>query len=271
MQALEHDDDSDEGMVTSLTSLVTYSHSLYELLCDAEIEINRKSLKSIGLEKAAVELKKQALPSKKGSKTTGKKSRFGNVEDAAVTPFRKTWPKQKYASAETAMVKKKRIMAKQQHEKKKLWATARAAAKEDNNAKFDQELEKLARQLEEPDVGVNWKKDLMTLMVDKTIVNAAIEEKLTMEEEESSAFLTTPSSASYESSSSSSFQLSSDEEDEEDCKMPTKPSPKVAAIKAGDTTSDGKQSPSSLPKKLGVVVTKEKKKKETVASLSSLS
>ncbi|KAL7579267.1 hypothetical protein ACA910_011424 [Epithemia clementina (nom. ined.)] len=77
------------------------------------------------------------------------------------------------------MVKKKRMMAKQRHERKKLRATARAAAKEDNNAKLDEELEKLARELED----VNLKKELMTLMVDKTVDNAAIEKKLTMEEE----------------------------------------------------------------------------------------
>ncbi|KAL7559279.1 hypothetical protein ACA910_014629 [Epithemia clementina (nom. ined.)] len=95
------------------------------------------------------------------------------------------------------MVKKKRIMAKQPHERKKLQATARTVAKEDNNSKFDQELEKLARELEEPNVGVNQKKELMTPMVDKTINSAAIEEKLMMEEEESSAIRTTPLSASY--------------------------------------------------------------------------
>ncbi|KAL7569364.1 hypothetical protein ACA910_010451 [Epithemia clementina (nom. ined.)] len=103
------------------------------------------------------------------------------------------------------MVKKKQMMAKQCHERKKLRATARAAAKEDNNAKLDQELEKLAQELEVPNVGVNCKKELMTLMVDKTVNNAAMEEKLTMEEEESSAIGTTPLSASYELSSSSSF------------------------------------------------------------------
>ncbi|KAL7579436.1 hypothetical protein ACA910_014100 [Epithemia clementina (nom. ined.)] len=103
--------------------------------------------------------------------------------------------------------------------------------------------------------------------------NAAIEKKLTMEEKESSAIRTTPLSASYESSSSSSlsFRLSSDEEEEEDCKMPAKPSPKVAANKAADTTSDRKQLPSLLPKTLGVVITNEKKKKDTVDSLSSSS
>ncbi|KAL7580360.1 hypothetical protein ACA910_004388 [Epithemia clementina (nom. ined.)] len=101
--------------------------------------------------------------------------------------------------------------------------------------------------------------------------NAAIKKKLTMEEEESSAIGTTPLSASYESSSSSSssFRLSSDDDDEEDCKMPANPSPKLATNKATDTTSDGKNSPSSFPKKLGVVVTNEKKKKDTVESLSS--
>ncbi|KAL7571919.1 hypothetical protein ACA910_006555 [Epithemia clementina (nom. ined.)] len=124
-------------------------------------------------------------------------------------------------------------MAKQRHERKKLQATARAAAKDDNNAKLDEELEKLARELEEPNIGVNRQKELMTLMVDKTVDNAAIEKKLTMEEEESSAIGTTPSSASYESSSSSSssFRLSSDVDNEEDCKMPAKPSPKLAANK----------------------------------------
>ncbi|KAL7560483.1 hypothetical protein ACA910_020598 [Epithemia clementina (nom. ined.)] len=123
-------------MVTSPTSPVTYRPSPYELLCIAKIEINRKYLKSIGLEKAASELKKQALPSQKKNKTAGKKSSLGNVEDAAVTPTRKTRPKRKCASTETAMVKKKRMMAKQHHERKKLWATAGAAAKEDNNAKL---------------------------------------------------------------------------------------------------------------------------------------
>ncbi|KAL7570274.1 hypothetical protein ACA910_020695 [Epithemia clementina (nom. ined.)] len=72
------------------------------------------------------------------------------------------------------MVKKKRMMAKQRHERKKLRATARAAAKEDNNAKLDEELEMLARELEEPNIGVYRKKELMTLMVDKMVDNAAI-------------------------------------------------------------------------------------------------
>ncbi|KAL7581342.1 hypothetical protein ACA910_006100 [Epithemia clementina (nom. ined.)] len=159
------------------------------------------------------------------------------------------------------MVKKKRMMAKQRHERKKLRATARAAANNDNNAKLDKELEKLARELEEPNIGVNRKKGLMTLMVDKTVDNAAIKKKLTMEEEESSAIGTTPSSASDESSSSSSssFRLSSDDDDQEDRKMPAKPSPKLVANKAKDTTLDGKNSPSLFPKKLGVVVTDEKK------------
>ncbi|KAL7570940.1 hypothetical protein ACA910_002571 [Epithemia clementina (nom. ined.)] len=125
-------------MVASPTSPVTYTPSLYELFCDAKIEINRKYLESIGLEKVASELKKRALPSKSENKTAGKKSSLGNVEDAAVTPPRKTRTKQKCSSTETAMVKKKRMMAKQRHERKKLWATARAAAKEDNNAKLDQ-------------------------------------------------------------------------------------------------------------------------------------
>ncbi|KAL7569429.1 hypothetical protein ACA910_009615 [Epithemia clementina (nom. ined.)] len=78
-------------------------------------------------------------------------------------PTRKTWPKRKCASTETAMVKKKQMMAKQHHERKKLQVTARAAAKEDSNAKLDEELEKLARELEESDIGVNCQKELMTL------------------------------------------------------------------------------------------------------------
>ncbi|KAL7572152.1 hypothetical protein ACA910_005508 [Epithemia clementina (nom. ined.)] len=145
-----------------------------------------------------------------------------------------------------------------------------AAAKEDNNAKLDEELEKLVRELEELDIGVNRQKELMTLMVDKTADNAAIEKNQTMEEEESSAIGTTPSSASYESSSSSSssFRLSSDDNDKEDHKMPAKPSPKLAANKEMDTTLDRKNLSSSFPKKLGVVVTNEKKKKDTVESLS---
>ncbi|KAL7562677.1 hypothetical protein ACA910_006366 [Epithemia clementina (nom. ined.)] len=214
--------------------------------------------------------KKRALPRQKENKTAGKKSSLGNVENAALTPTRKTRPKQKCACTETAMVKKKWMMAKQLHERKKLRATARAAAKEDNNAKLDEELEKLARELEEPNIGVNRQKELMTLMVDKTVDNAAIK-KLTMEEVESSAIGTTPLSASYESSSSSSssFRLSSDDNDKEDRKMPAKPSPKIAANKATDTTSDRKNSPSLFPKKLGVVVTDEKKKKDTVESSSS--
>ncbi|KAL7578092.1 hypothetical protein ACA910_015025 [Epithemia clementina (nom. ined.)] len=148
------------------------------------------------------------------------------------------------------MVKKKWMMTKQRHERKKLRATACAAAKEDNNAKLDEELEKLARELEEPNIGVNRKKELMTLMVDKTVDNAAIEKKMTKEEEESSAIGTTPSSASDESSSSSSssFRLSSDDDNQEDRKMPAKPSPKLAANKTTDTTSDGKNSPSLFPK-----------------------
>ncbi|KAL7564925.1 hypothetical protein ACA910_009412 [Epithemia clementina (nom. ined.)] len=261
MQDLERDSDLDEEMVTSPTSPVTYRPSPYELLRNAKIEINRKYLESIGLEKAALELKKQALPSQKENKTAGKKSSLGNVEDAEVTPTSKTRPKRKCASTETAMVKKKQMMAKQRHERKKLRATAHAAAKEDNKAKLDEELEKLARESEEPNIGVNRKKELMTLMVDKTVHNAAIEKKLTMEEEESSAIGTTPSSASDESSSSSSssFRLSSDDDDQEDRKMPAKPSPKLVANKATDTLSDGKNSPSLFPKKLGVVVTDEKK------------
>ncbi|KAL7567069.1 hypothetical protein ACA910_002793 [Epithemia clementina (nom. ined.)] len=204
MQALEHDSDSDEEMVTTPTSLVAYRPSLYELLRNAKIKINRKYLESIGLEKEALELKKQASPSQKENKTAGKKFSLGNVGDAEVTPTRKTRPKRKCASTETAMVKKKRMMAKQRHERKKLRTTARAAAKEDNNAKLDEELEKLARELEEPNIGVYCQKELMTLMVDKMVDNAAIKKKLMMEEEESSAIGTTPSSASDESSSSPS-------------------------------------------------------------------
>ncbi|KAL7562760.1 hypothetical protein ACA910_014366 [Epithemia clementina (nom. ined.)] len=71
MHASERDNDLDEEMVTSP---VTYTPSPYKLLCDAKIEINRKYLESIGLEKAALELRKQALPSKKESNTAGKKS-----------------------------------------------------------------------------------------------------------------------------------------------------------------------------------------------------
>ncbi|KAL7556140.1 hypothetical protein ACA910_020476 [Epithemia clementina (nom. ined.)] len=107
MQALERDSDSDEEMVTSPTSPVTYRPSPYELLRNTKIEINHKYLESIGLKKAALELKKQASPSQKENKTAGKKSSLGNVEDAAVTPTRKTRPKRKCASTETAMVKKK--------------------------------------------------------------------------------------------------------------------------------------------------------------------
>ncbi|KAL7567430.1 hypothetical protein ACA910_021392 [Epithemia clementina (nom. ined.)] len=204
MQALERYNDLDKEMVTSPTSPVTYRPSPYELLRSAKIEINRKYLESIGLEKAASELKKQAWPSQKENKTAGKKSSLGNEKDAAVMPTSKTCPKRNCASTETTMVKKKRMMAKQCHERKKLRVTARAAVKEDNNAKLDEELEKLARELEEPDIGVNRQKELMTLMVDKTVDNAAIKKKLTVEEDESSAIGTTPSSASYESSSSSS-------------------------------------------------------------------
>ncbi|KAL7577443.1 hypothetical protein ACA910_004727 [Epithemia clementina (nom. ined.)] len=65
MQDLERDSDLDEEMVTSSTSQVTYRPSPYELLRNAKIEINRKYLESISLEKAALELKKQALPSQK--------------------------------------------------------------------------------------------------------------------------------------------------------------------------------------------------------------
>ncbi|KAL7573271.1 hypothetical protein ACA910_003416 [Epithemia clementina (nom. ined.)] len=204
VQDLERDSALDEETVTSPTSPVTYRPSPYELLRNAKIEINCKYLEFIGLEKAASELKKQALLSQKENKTAKKKSSLDNVEDAEVTPTSKTRPKRKCASTETAMVKKKLMMAKPRHERKKLLATARAAAKEDNNAKLDEELEKLARELEEPNIGVNRQKELMTLMVDKTVNNAAIKKNLTMKEEESSAIGTTPLSASDESSSSSS-------------------------------------------------------------------
>ncbi|KAL7569406.1 hypothetical protein ACA910_009593 [Epithemia clementina (nom. ined.)] len=91
-----------------------------------------------------------------------------------------------------------------------------------------------------------------------------------MEEEESSAIGTTPSSASDESSSSSSssFRLSSDDEDQEDRKMPAKPSPKLAANKAKDTTSDGKNSPSLSPKNWELLLPMEKKDKVESSSLS---
>ncbi|KAL7562775.1 hypothetical protein ACA910_014379 [Epithemia clementina (nom. ined.)] len=65
MQALERDSDSDEEMVTSPTSPVTYRPSLYDLLRNGKIKVNRKYLEYIGLEKAASELKKQASPSQK--------------------------------------------------------------------------------------------------------------------------------------------------------------------------------------------------------------
>ncbi|KAL7574001.1 hypothetical protein ACA910_002002 [Epithemia clementina (nom. ined.)] len=130
MQDLERDIDLDEEMVTSPTSPVTYRPSLYELLRNTNIEINRKYLESIGLEKAVSELKKQALPSQKENKTAEKKSSLGNVEDAEVMPTSKTRPKQKCASTETALVKKKRMVAKQRHERKKLRAMAHAAARE---------------------------------------------------------------------------------------------------------------------------------------------
>ncbi|KAL7565345.1 hypothetical protein ACA910_013567 [Epithemia clementina (nom. ined.)] len=158
MQELKRGNDSDEEIVTSPSSSVTYRPSLYELLCNAKIEINRKYPESIGFKKEESELKKQALPSQKKNKTAGKKSSLGNVEDAEVTPTSKTRPKQKCASTETAMVKRKRMVAKQCYERKKLWATARAAAKEDNNAKLDEELEKLARESEDPNIGFNCKK-----------------------------------------------------------------------------------------------------------------
>ncbi|KAL7561080.1 hypothetical protein ACA910_020394 [Epithemia clementina (nom. ined.)] len=83
MQALERDNDSDEEMVTSPISPVTYTFLAYKLLCDAKIEINRKYLESICLEKAASELKKQALPSKKENKTAGKKCGNASQEDSA--------------------------------------------------------------------------------------------------------------------------------------------------------------------------------------------
>ncbi|KAL7558546.1 hypothetical protein ACA910_015748 [Epithemia clementina (nom. ined.)] len=130
-------------------------------------------------------------------------------------PTRKTRKKAKIcASTETEMVKQKRMMAKQCHERKKLRVTACAAAKEDNNAKLDEELEKLARELEEPNIGVNRQKELMTLMVDKTVDNTAIEKKLMMEEEESSVIGTTPLSASYKSSSPTALGESDSEEEE---------------------------------------------------------
>ncbi|KAL7571074.1 hypothetical protein ACA910_003787 [Epithemia clementina (nom. ined.)] len=92
MQALERDNDLDEEMVTSPTSPVTYTPPLYKLLCDTNIEINRKYLETIGLKKAALEMKKRPLPSKKEKKKMGKKSSLGNVEDATVMPPRKTRP-----------------------------------------------------------------------------------------------------------------------------------------------------------------------------------
>ncbi|KAL7563785.1 hypothetical protein ACA910_020469 [Epithemia clementina (nom. ined.)] len=95
MQALQRDSDSDEEMVTSPTSPVTYRPFPYELLRNAKIKINHKYLESIGLEKAALELKKQASPSQKENKIAGKKSSLGNVEDAEVTPTSKTLPVQK--------------------------------------------------------------------------------------------------------------------------------------------------------------------------------
>ncbi|KAL7578963.1 hypothetical protein ACA910_006928 [Epithemia clementina (nom. ined.)] len=104
MQALEHNNDLDEEMVTSPTSPVTYTPSLYKLLHDAMIKINRKFLESISLEKVASELKKQGSPSKKEINSLGKKSSLCNLEDAVVTPPRKTWPKQKCSSRETAMM-----------------------------------------------------------------------------------------------------------------------------------------------------------------------
>ncbi|KAL7577417.1 hypothetical protein ACA910_004707 [Epithemia clementina (nom. ined.)] len=51
--------------------------------------------------------------------------------------------------------------------------------------------------------------------------------------------------------------------------MPAKLSPKLVANKATDTMLEGKNSPSSFPKKLGVVVTNGKKKKDKVESLPS--
>ncbi|KAL7568959.1 hypothetical protein ACA910_021255 [Epithemia clementina (nom. ined.)] len=66
MQALERNEESDDDML--VTSPVIYTPSPDELLCDAKIEINRKYLESIGLEKAALKLKKQALPRKKEEK-----------------------------------------------------------------------------------------------------------------------------------------------------------------------------------------------------------
>ncbi|KAL7569717.1 hypothetical protein ACA910_018579 [Epithemia clementina (nom. ined.)] len=66
MQYLGCGEELDEELVTSP---VTYTPSPCKLLRDAKIEINRKYLESTGLKKAASELKKQTLPSKKESKT----------------------------------------------------------------------------------------------------------------------------------------------------------------------------------------------------------
>ncbi|KAL7578651.1 hypothetical protein ACA910_009794 [Epithemia clementina (nom. ined.)] len=52
--------------------------------------------------------------------------------------------------------------------------------------------------------------------------------------------------------------------------MPAKPSPKLAANKAKDTTSDGKNSPSLSPKKLGVVVTDEGKVESSSSSCGAI-
>ncbi|KAL7573030.1 hypothetical protein ACA910_007521 [Epithemia clementina (nom. ined.)] len=125
MQALKRDNDSDEEMVTSPTSSVTYRPSLYELLCNAKIEINHKYIESIGLEKAASELKIQASPSQKGNKTAGKKSSLDNGEDAAVTPTRKTRPKQKLCQYRNSNGQEETDDGKQRHERKKLRAAAK--------------------------------------------------------------------------------------------------------------------------------------------------
>ncbi|KAL7561365.1 hypothetical protein ACA910_001469 [Epithemia clementina (nom. ined.)] len=94
MQALEHDKELDEDMVTSP---VTYTPSPYELLRDTKIKINNKYLESLGLEKAALDLNEtsNAKQSKKENQTVGKKSSLVNAEDAAVMPPKHTRPEQK--------------------------------------------------------------------------------------------------------------------------------------------------------------------------------
>ncbi|KAL7575147.1 hypothetical protein ACA910_018640 [Epithemia clementina (nom. ined.)] len=91
---------SGEEMVTSP---VTYMTSLYKLLHDAKITINRKYLESLGLEKAAQDLKKQVKQNRKENQTAGKKSMVNNVpagslvnsEDTAVMPPKHTKAKAK--------------------------------------------------------------------------------------------------------------------------------------------------------------------------------